>query len=363
MLRLKLKTSLFVLCLATVLSALQGFAQAASPMNLDTLKKVLAVGEDVVPTAEILARVKQEGVDFFLDADMKTELILSAAEGGRTEANTLKVIDSLADACVPCKERWEGPISVELALKFLGEQVRSRDILKEIKKRGLAKESLSAEEVETLRKAGASEAMLVIMSPAAEPIAPAGFTALPINNSKDFDAKRPYGSADIRVRIDEQVEFVVTGSSLYYKTIAGKDPVAQASTISGSLPRLPAEALTFSLQQRSGRSKSTDAAAGSPDAFGFSSIGFSVNDDKARDAAYQFTLSWQVKPYTLEGLKADTEELSGSYPDVLADWIRRRGFGSPFSQEVEQTLQAAGASAQLISTVRGSIRPANSPPR
>lgn len=363
MIRLKLRSSLFVLCLATGLSALHVHAQSPAPMNLDTLKKVMAVGEEVVPTSEILTRVKQEGVDFFLDADMKTELILSAAEGGRSESNTLKVIDALADACVPCKERWEGPITFELALKFLGEQVRSKDILKEIQKRDLAKESLGADEIASLRKAGASEAMLVVMSPAAAPIAPEGFSALPLNRSKDYDEKRPYGTADIRLRIDDRVEFVVTGSALYYKTLSGKDPVMQNSTISGVLPRLPANAFTFTLQQKGGRAKVTDAAAGKPDAFGFSSVRFSVNDEKARDASYQFVLSWQIRPYTLDELKQDVEELSGSYPDLLTDWIRRRGFGTSYTPEIEQALQAAGASPQLISTVRGSIRPANNPPR
>jgi hypothetical protein len=362
MLRLKSRTSLFVLCLATGISVFSGFAQTP-PMNLETLKKVMAVGEEVVPTSEILTRVKQEGVDFFLDADMKTELILSAAEGGRSESNTLKVIDALADACVPCKERWEGPISTELALKFLGEQVRTKDILKEIQKRGLAKESLSAEEVETLRKAGASEAMLVVMSPAAAPIPPVGFAPLQLAKSKDFDEKRAYGSADIRLRVDDRAEFVVAGSNLYFKTLSGKDPVAQNSTISGALPRLPASAFTFSLQQKSGRSKVTDAATGATDAFGFSSVTFSVNDEKSGEANYQLTLSWQLKPYTLEELKKDVEELSGSYPDLLADWIRRRGFGVSYTPEIEQALQSAGASAQLISTVRGSIRMANNPPR
>lgn len=363
MLRLQLQCTLLVLCLAAGIVSFRGMAQNPPPMNLDTLKRVLAVGEEVVPTADILTRVKQEGVDFFLDADMKTELILAAAEGGRTEENTLKVIDSLTDACVPCKERWEGPISVELALKFLGEQVRSRDILKEVQKRGLATETISAAEVEAMRKAGASEAMLMVMTPAAEPPAPAGFTALPIAKTRDFDAKRAYGSADIRVRVDEKVQFLVVGSGLYYKLEAGKEPVAQNSTISGAMPRLPADAFLFNLQQRSGRAKVTDAAAQGPDAFGFSGITFSVNDDRPRDAVYHFVLNWQLKPYTLDTLRKDVEELSGSHPDLLAEWIRRRGYGSPLSQEDEQALRTAGASVQLIGTIRGSIRPANNPPR
>ncbi len=338
-------------------------AQTPPPMNIETLKKVLAVGEDVVPTAEVLGRVKQEGVEFFLDADMKTELILAAAEGGRSEANTLSIINSLADACVPCKERLEGPITAALALKFLEEQVRSRDIIKEIAKRGLADEAISADQLAEMRKAGASDAMVNLMKPKAEPVLVDGYKQITVGKSKDFDPNRPYGSLDLRVRIDEEVEFRLVGSELHYRVKAGKDPVPQNSTISGALPRLPADAITFSFRQKSGRSKADQPTILPADAFGFPSILFSVNDEKGRDANYQFELLWQVKPYTLAALKTDVEELSGSYPDELAEMIRRRGYGSSLSSEDESTLVGAGASPALISTIRGSIRPANTPPR
>ncbi|MCW5963030.1 MAG: hypothetical protein KIT83_03250 [Bryobacterales bacterium] len=353
---------LCILGLAALWSLLPLAAQAP-PMNLETLKKVLAVGEDVVPTAEVLSRVKQEGVDFFLDADMKTELILSAAEGGRSEANTLSIINSLTDACVPCKERMEGPITVELALKFLTEQVRSRDILKEIAKRGLADGEITAAQIAELRKAGASDAMVLVMKPRAEPIVPSDYKPVPVTKARDFDLNRPYGSVDIRVRIDEKVEFRLSGSDVAYKLEAGKEPVAQGSTISGALPRLPADAISFTFRQKSGRAKAEQAAMQPADAFGFPAITFAVNDDKPREAAYQFEILWQVKPYTLDALKTDVEELSGSYPDMLAEMIRRRGYGSQLSTVDEQTLRTAGASAALISTIRGSIRPANAPPR
>lgn len=332
-------------------------------MNLDTLKKVLAVGEDVVPTSEVLSRVKQEGVDFFLDADMKTELILAAAEGGRSEANTLSVINSLTDACVPCKERMEGPITVELALKFLNEQVRSRDIIKEIAKRGLADGEITAAQIAELRKAGASDAMVLVMKPRAEPIVPSEYKPIPLTKARDFDPNRPYGSVDIRVRIDEKVEFRLAGSDVAYKLEAGKEAVAQGSTITGALPRLPADAISFTFRQKSGRAKAEQAVLQPADVFGFPSITFAVNDDKPRDAAYQFEILWQVKPYTLDALKTDVEELAGSYPDLLAEMIRRRGYGSPISPVDEQTLRTAGASVGLIGTVRGSIRQANAPPR
>nr|MCU0229033.1 hypothetical protein [Bryobacterales bacterium] len=227
-----------LLALCTVGAAV---AQSPAPMNLETLKKVLVVGEDVVPTSEVLSRVKQEGVDFFLDADMKTELILAAAEGSRTEANTLSIINSLADACIPCKERWEGPITGELALKWLGEQVRSRDVIKEIAKRGLAEEVIGAEQLAALRKVGASDAMINLMKPRVEPVFPSEYKQIPLVKSKDFDANRPYGSVEIRARIDEKVTFRLAGAEVFYKVEAGKDPTALGGAVSGFLPRLPAD--------------------------------------------------------------------------------------------------------------------------
>lgn len=339
-----------------------GFAQQ-SYLSLETLKKILAVGEDVVSTEEVVARIKKEGVDFFLDADMKTELILAAAEGGRTEKNTLVIIESLTDACIPCKERLEGPITVDLALKFLGEQVRSRDIIKEIAKRGLAEGVVSAEQVAALRQAGASEAMIRVMKPSAEPQFASDYKQLVVQKTKDFDEKRAYGTVDIRVRVDENVEFRFAGSELFYKVEAGKDPVSAGSTVSGALPRLPADAIAMTFRQKSGRSKASPATLQPADVFGFPAVTFSVNDDKSKDSAYQFEILWQVKPYTLQALKVDVEELAGSYPDMLAEMIRRRGYGTPLSAEDEQTLRSAGASAALISTIRGSIRPSNAPPR
>jgi|GEM_PF-3085124 len=362
MFRLKLQPHMLGVCLAIALMPATSQAQTA-PMNLETLKKVLAVGEQAVPTAEVLSRVKKEGVDFFLDADMKTELILAAAEGGRTESNTLSVINSLADSCVPCKERLEGPVSPDLALKLLKEQVRSRDVLKEVQKRGLSEPHASPEQIAALQSAGASKALLLMMNPSAQPGAPEGFQTLPLAKSKDFNPNAAYGTADIRARIDEQVQFVVKGASLYFKVISGKEPVAQASTISSELPRVPQDAVISSVQIRSGRSKSTEVAAGPADPYGFPSITFSINDEKAKDSAYQIVVNWQLKPYTVDELKADVEEMSGSYPDVLADWVRRRGYGTPFNPQDETTLRTAGASPALISTIRGSIRTANTPPK
>lgn len=332
-------------------------------MNLDTLKKVLAVGEEVVPTADVLTRVGLEGVDFFLDADMKTELILAAAEGGRSESNTLSIINSLADACVPCKERMEGPITVELALKFLSEEVRSRDIIGQIKKRGLAEGVISAEQVAAIRKAGGSDALILVLKPRAEPVFEPEFKQLPLQKTRDFDDKRAYGSVDIRVRVDEKVTFRLAGSELFYKLEAGQDPVSQASTISGALPRVPADAIAFTFIQRSGRSKAEQPTLEPADVFGFPAISFALHDERARDAVYRFELNWQLKPYTIDQLKADVEQLAGSHSDMLAEMVRRRGIAPPFTSEDQDALRTAGASYELVNTVRGSIRAANAPPR
>jgi hypothetical protein len=353
----------FVLCLLAALLAPSTMPAQEPPMNLDTLKRVLAVGEEVVPTAEVVARVKKEGVDFFLDADMKTELILAAAAGRRSEGDTLTIINVLADACVPCKERMEGPIGAELALTFLKEKVRSRDIISEIRRRGLAEEVIAAEQLAALREAGASDAMILLMKPNAEPLVGSEYKQVPVQKSGDFDDKRPYGSIDIRVRVDETVDFRLAGSELYYKVEAGQDLKPQNSVITGALPRVPADAIAFTFSQRGGRSKAEPPTLEPADVFGFPALTFRINDEKSRDANYRFEINWQLKPYTRETLVHDAEELSGSHPELLAEMVRRRGFMPPFTSEDEAALKEAGVGYELMYTIRGSIRPANNPPR
>jgi hypothetical protein len=338
------------------------YGQSSSPMTLATLKQVLAIGEDVLSTNDVIQRVKKEGVDFFLDADMKTELILAAAEGRRTEADTLRIIESLADACLPCKERMESPISAELALKFLKEKVRSKDILKEIKKRGLSSDAISAEQVAALRAAGASEAMLRVMKPDAKPIEPDGFTALEPAKSKLFDPNRGAGSFDVRFRVDDTVEFQVINDRIYFRAAAGAAPVNQGSEISGILPRVPADAVTFTLRQKDGRSK---VAPGQPipsDTYGYPGYRFTVTDERPKDARYHIEVVWQLKPYTMATLKPEVEELGPSFPDLLVSDIRRRGFATPLQPEEDQALRLAGATDEIISAIRGSVRPANAMP-
>jgi hypothetical protein len=352
-----------VLCLIAGLAIPMALVAQEPPMNLDTLKRVLAVGEEVVPTSEVVARVKKEGVDFFLDADMKTELILAAAEGGRSEGDTLTVINSLADACVPCKERMEGPLSPDLVLQFLTEEVRTRDIIREIKRRGLAEGVVSAEQIVALRKAGASEPLLLLMKPRAEPVFEPEFKQLPLQKTGDFDEKRAYGTIDIRVRVDEDVVFRFAGSELFYKVEAGQDPVGQNPTISGALPRVPADAIAYTFNQRSGRSRAEPPTLEPADVFGFPAISFRINDERARDAAYRFEISWQLKPYTREQLIHDAEELAGTYPELLTEMVRRRGYMPPFTAEDQEALSQAGVEHDLMYTIRGSIRSANNPPR
>ena len=353
-------TFLFFLGLA---GALIASAQSAPPMNLETLKKVLAIGEDVLSTNDVIQRVKKEGVDFFLDADMKTELILAAAEGRRSETDTLKIIDSLADSCIPCKERMEAPISAELALRFLKEKVRSKDILREIKKRGLAPGPITQGDIVALRAAGASEPMLRVMKPDARPLIPDGFSTIEPQKAKDFNPNAPYGQFDVRARVDETVEFQVVSDLILYKALAGAAPVNQASESTGILPRVPADAITFSWRQRDGRSKVTSVDVTAPDSFGYQGFKFVVNDEKGKDDRYHIEITWQLKPYTLETLTPEVEELGDSFPELLVTDIRRRGYGSALQPEAEQALRQAGATNEVISTIRGSIRPANTPPR
>jgi hypothetical protein len=205
--------------------------------------------------------------------------------------------------------------------------------------------------------------MINLMKPRVEPVFPSEYKQIPLVKSKDFDANRPYGSVEIRARLDEKVTFRLAGAEVFYKVEAGKDPTALGGAVSGFLPRLPADAISFSLRQKSGRAKAEQPKAEAADVFGFPAITVSVNDDKPRDASYVLEIFWQVKPYTLDALKKDVEELSGSYADMLSEMIRRRGYGSSLSSEDEQVLRSAGASPTLISTVRGSIRPANNPSR
>ena len=353
------RSSLF--CLLALLACFAAWGQNAPPMNLDTLKKVLAIGEDVLSTQDVIQRVKAEGVDFFLDADMKTELILAAAEGRRTEADTLKIIDSLADACRPCKERMEAPISADLALKFLQEKVRSKDILKEIKKRGMTNDPVTQEHVVMLRQAGASDAMIRVMKPDAQPIVPDGFAALPVKQAKDFDAKRAYGRFDIRARVDEMVEFHAVADQVLYKAISGSAPTDQSSEISGILPRLPADAWSFTWKQRDGRSKLTTVDLTAPDSFGFQGMKFTINDDRGKDDRYHIEILWQLKPFTMETLQTEVEELAESFPELLISDIRLRGFARGLQPEEDLALRKAGASNEIINVIRGSIRSSNSP--
>jgi hypothetical protein len=333
--------------------------QTAPPMNLATLKQVLAIGEDVLSTNDVIARVKKEGVDFFLDADMKTELILAAAEGRRTEADTLRIIESLADACLPCKERMEGPISPDLALKFLNEKVRSKDILKEIKKRGLSTDAITAEQISALRAAGASEAMLRVMKPDAKPNEPDGFTAIEPVKGKFFEPNRGSGSFDVRFRVDDTVEFQLIHDRIYFRATAGNAPVNQGSEISGILPRIPADAVSFSLRQKDGRTKISAGEAIPADTYGYPGYRFSIKDDRPKDDRYHIEVVWQLKPYTMATLKPEVEELGPSFPDLLVADIRRRGFATPLQPEEDQALRLAGATDEIISAIRGSIRPAN----
>ena len=292
-------TFLFFLGLA---GALVASAQNAPPMNLETLKKVLAIGEDVLSTNDVIQRVKKEGVDFFLDADMKTELILAA---------------------VP---------------------VTQGDIV-------------------ALRAAGASEPMLRVMKPDARPLVPDGFSTIEPQKAKDFNPNAPYGQFDVRARVDDTVEFQVVSDLILYKAIAGSAPVNQASEITGVLPRVPADAISFSWRQRDGRAKVTSVDVTAPDSFGYQGFKFVVNDEKGKDDRYHIEITWQLKPYTLETLKPEVEELSESFPELLIADIRKRGFSSAPQPEVEQALRQAGATNEIISTIRGSIRPANTPPR
>lgn len=353
----------FLLFAASLGLSLAGIAQTPAPMNLNTLKEVLAIGEEVVPTNDVIARIKKEGVDFFLDADMKTELILSAAKGRRSETDTLKIIDSLADACLPCKERMEAPISGELAIRFLKEKVRSKDILKEIQKRGLASEPVTLADIEALRAAGASEQMIRVMKPDVPPVAPEGFTAFDAARSKSFDPNRPYGSFDIRARVDDSVEFRVVSDKVYFRVISGNPPVNAGSEISGILPRVPADAVLFTLRQKSGRSKGATGEPVPPDAYGYPGYKFTVTDEKGKDDRYHFEVAWQLKPFTLAELKSEVEELGGSFPKMAADDIRLRGVASVPSTEEYLALREAGATEEILNTIAATIRSSNAPPR
>lgn len=349
--------------LLAFLLTLSGFSQTTPPMNLSTLKQVLAIGEEVVPTNDVVTRIKKEGVDFFLDADMKTELILAAAKGHRNETDTLKIIDSLADSCLPCKERMEGPISPELALRFLNEKVRSKDILKEIKRRGLAQEPVTLDDIVALRAAGASEQMIRVMKPDALPIAPDGFTLMEAAKSKTFDANRPNGSFDVRARVDNTVEFRVVFDRIYARTVSGSDPVNQGSEISGVLPRVPADAIVFTLRQKDGRTKGATGEALPPDIYGFVGYKFTVTDDKSKDARYHFEVAWQLNPFTLATLMPEVEELGGSFPERVVADIRLRGFTPVPKPEDYLALRAAGATEEILSAIGGSIRTTNAPAR
>ena len=331
-------------------------------MNLSTLQQVLAIGEDVVPTDEVIARVKREGVDFFLDADMKTDLIL-AAKGHRSETNLLKIIDSLADACLPCKERMEAPISPELALRFLKEQVRSKDILKAIKKRGLAQGAVTLEDVVALRAAGASDELIRVMKPDAQPIPPDGFLVMEPAKSKTFADNRPNGSFDVRARVDDKVEFLVISDKIYAKALSGNAPVNQGSEISSVLPRLPADAIVFTLRQKDGRSKGATGEALPTDAYGFTGYKFTVTDEKAKDDRYHFEVAWQLKPFTIASLKAEVEELGGSFPELVIQDIRLRGVDSAPTPDDYLAMRAAGANEELLTAIGGSIRTSNTPAR
>lgn len=343
--------------------SLPGIAQTSPPMNLGTLKQVLAIGEDVVPTNDVIARVKKEGVDFFLDADMKTELILAAAKGHRNETDTLKIIDSLADACLPCKERMEAPISPELALRFLKERVRSKDLLKAIKKRGLAQGTVTLEDIVALRAAGASEEMIRVMKPDAVPVPPDGFIVIEAAKSKTFAENRPNGSFDVRARVDDTVEFHVVFDKIYAKAISGSAPVNQGSEISAVLPRVPADAIVFTLRQKDGRSKGATGEALPADVYGYSGYKFTVTDEKSKDDRYHFEVAWQLKPFTLAALKAEVEELGGSYPELVIEDIRLRGIDTAPQPDDYVALRAAGAPEELLAAIGGSIRKSNAPPR
>lgn len=353
----------FLLILIAIGLSLPGVAQTPAPMNLSTLKQVLAIGEDVVPTNDVIARIKKEGVDFFLDADMKTELILAAAKGHRNETDTLKIIDSLADACLPCKERMEAPISPELALRFLKEQVRSKDILKAIKKRGLAQGPITLEDIVALRAAGASEQLLRVMKPDAQPVPPEGFIEIDAAKSKTFADNRPNGSFDVRARVDDKVEFRVVYDKIYAKALSGNAPVNQGSEISSVLPRLPADVIQFTLRQKDGRSKGATGEALPPDAYGFTGYKFTVTDEKAKDDRYHFEVAWQLKPFTIATLKAEVEELGSSFPELVIQDIRLRGVDSAPTPDDYLAMRAVGASEELLTAIGGSIRTSNAPPR
>ncbi len=349
--------------LFSVVLILPGSGQTPAPMNLSTLKQVLAIGEDVVPTNDVIARVKKEGVDFFLDADMKTDLILAAAQGHRNETDTLKILDSLADACLPCKERMEAPISPELALRFLKEQVRSKDILKAIKKRGLAQGPVTLEDIVALRAAGASDEMIRVMKPDAQPIPPDGFTAIEAVKSKTFADNRPNGSFDVRARVDDKVEFQVISDKIYAKALSGNAPVNQGSEISSVLPRLPADAIVFTLRQKDGRSKGATGEALPADAYGFAGYKFTVTDEKAKDDRYHFEVAWQLKPFTIASLKAEVEEMGGSFPELVIQDIRLRGVDTAPTPDDYLAMRAAGATEELLTAIGGSIRTSNAPVR
>ncbi len=332
-------------------------------MSLSTLKQVLAIGEDVVPTNDVIARVKKEGVDFFLDADMKLELILAAAKGHRNETDTLKIIDSLADACLPCKERMEAPISPELALRFLKEKVRSKDILTAIKKRGLASGAVTLEDVVALRAAGASEEMIRVMKPDAQPVPPEGFVVIEAAKSKVFAENRPNGSFDVRARVDDKVEFQVVSDKIYAKALSGNPPVNLGSEISAVLPRVPADAILFTLRQKDGRSKGATGEAVPADVYGFPGYKFTVTDEKAKDDRYHFEVAWQLKPFTLATLQAEVEEMGASFPELVIADIRLRGIDTAPQPSDYLALRAAGAPEELLTAISGSIRTSNAPPR
>ncbi|MCC6265627.1 MAG: hypothetical protein IT169_18800 [Bryobacterales bacterium] len=332
-------------------------------MSLSTLKQVLAIGEDVVPTNDVIARVKKEGVDFFLDADMKLELILAAAKGNRNETDTLKIIDSLADACLPCKERMEAPISPELALRFLKEKVRSKDILTAIKKRGLAPGTVTLEDVVALRAAGASEEMIRVMKPDAQPVPPEGFVVIEAAKSKIFAENRPYGSFDIRARVDDKVEFHVVSDKIYAKALSGNPPANLGSEISAVLPRVPADTILFTLRQKDGRSKGATGEAVPADVYGFSGYKFTVTDEKAKDDRYHFEVAWQLKPFTLATLQAEVEEMGSSFPELVIADIRLRGIDTAPQPSDYVALRTAGAPEELLTAISGSIRTSNAPPR
>lgn len=244
-----------------------------------TLIEALQGGRDA---AQLTEDVKQRGVDFYPNEEDEAAL----KQAGATPAFLASLKSSFRPAGPPISQT-----DLLLVLKLRPERKRLERL---IEARGVDF-TISPTVGSEILAAGGDSALVGLIAlskrlpptPPAPVIPPLPPNPIPFQRISPYDAKATAGLCDLRVRVDQDVEFYLRGEEIAYGVKRGGLPVPADSSCSQPLPQAP---VRLDMRKVRGRGKVTLLER--PDAGNHYTARILVEDPGSGSDLFHIRLSW-----------------------------------------------------------------------